>query len=398
MIGHMLKMYVLTDKNKDWKDKEIEVMVTADQWEYAQGRNIEFIAVGLPEFFAFAVAEQRNTTTDTLIRSGDCRQGSWAGIATKIGMNQYQGIQSTGVANSASGLLGVGTASHLELTATKAGGNDTARAGLGTRMDSSLVNSYAKGADVAGLFKDGGINLPFYSNKVLDTPPGYMYPANFGSALEPTTRTIRGTPAQVRKEVYDRTGGIATTCFDSYGENKVGGLTWLSRGIQVVGTTPIEAMRMLAEPYTANQMGEVTRGSQGNATWYRWMIAGGTTTTPYQVHYLLLTIAPDGTQTWNSSTGITPSSESGSGYAPEAYTMFTDEKAATADNETNRNVVLEAYYASKSKESSYKINYPVCVPVAYTRPIDRVGGKTTGINKWTTRADFINHEYIIGGE
>lgn len=393
MIGHMLNLYVLQGAGVNYKSKEIEVMVTADRWEYARGRDIEFIAVGLPETFAFVVEEQRNTTPDTLIRSGDCRQGSWAGIASMISPNRYQGTEATGVSNAASGLIAFGTNTRFDL-GTVQDRQQTARVALGEKINVALVQSYASGMSLQ-ITQNQALKHSPYSYGAVEIVPSYYYQNTFGTALDAQTRTVRSTPAEVRQATYERTGEILTTAFSSYGEGKIGGLTFLGKGVR----TGTDSMRNISTPLLGNGLGEAERGGQPSITWKGWTIAGGRNTSPYNVHFLRMTVAANGALTFSRVENGNPSGTGqGDVWGWDGYCMYSDDLADTADTPENRQLLTDTYLASKARETTYKINYPICVPVRFSKMVSNDGSYFQRANMWTTEADFINHNYTIGGK
>lgn len=393
MIGHMLNMYVLQGAGINYKTKEVEVMVTQDRWEYARGRDIQFMAVGLPDTFAFVVEEQRNVTPDALIRTGDCRQGSWAGIASKIGVNQYQGTESTGVANSASGLIAFGTNTRFDL-GTVQDRQQTARVALGEKINMALVRAYASGYSNT-ITQNQKLKSAPYSYADVELPPDYYHQNTFGTALDAQTKTVRSSPAEVRQATYERTGEILTTAFSSYGEGKIGGLTFLGKGIK----TGVDKMRNISIPLLGNGLGEAERGGQPNAVWSGYTIAGGRNTSPFNIHFLRMDVAANGDLSFQRAENGNPSaSGQGDVWGWHGYTMYSDDLADTADTPENRQLLTDTYLASKARETIYKINYPICVPVRFSTMVSKDASYFQRANMWTTEADFINHNYTIGGK
>ncbi|MFD2821582.1 hypothetical protein ACFSZP_22060 [Paraglaciecola agarilytica] len=397
----MLEIYVLKgDANVDWKENKMNVMVTADRWHYATGRDIEFIAVGLPEQFAFIVQEPEVKTGDGLIRNGDCRKGSWAGMASKIGVNKFQGIQSTGMANPVSGLITLGTTwsiSYNEIIAPEERG--TGRTMLGERNDFALGSSYAKGVDTPS-GKKVQIRRPYYSDEVYDYVPSRVYRTQFGDTVESDTRTIRTLPSGIRREFYKRTGAIATTCFESYGGNLIGGITHLANSNRYwKNPTPSYEISKQYLPQTEGGVGETVVGNRGQGAWRRWLIAGAEKTSPYKGFCLLLNVNADGTFSYSNNQNLAPGTH-GRDHYPEAFTFFSDTKSDTDNNSDNRKILLEAYLAARTRTTAYKVKYPIMVPVKFqkARYIKGTSAEMPITSLWTTEADFINHEYTIGGE
>lgn len=395
MIGHMLTMYVLKDRNTNYKSNEIEVMVTADRWEYARGRDIEFLAVGLPDKFAFVVEEQRNTTPDALIRSGDCRQGSWVGLASRTGTNKYQAVEATGVENQAGGLVALGTSTRFDL-GTVQDRQQTARVALGEKINYALALAYSSGMQ-STITQNQKLALSPYSYS-MEQPPNYYYANTFGEVLDTQTRTVRTSPSEVRRATYERTGEILTTAFSSYGEGKLGGLTYLGKGAARTNISNTDKTRFISNPMTGDGMAEAELGGKPSVTWVAWTIAGGVPGTT-NAHFLSLTINTNGTFSWNYNGNWNPSATGqGDVRGWNGFVMFSDDKADTADTPENRQLLIDTYNASKARETVYKINYPIYVPIRFAAMTNNAADGFYISNLWTTEADFINHNYTIGGK
>lgn len=391
MTAHNLKMYQLVSRTTNWRDSpEIIVSVVSDKWTFDKGREIEFLAFGLPETFAFIVDGLRNE--DEGQRAGDCRAGSWSGLAVKIGMNRYQGTQGSGLSNEASGLLAFGTANSIPFG--KLSNAQVSGFAMGTNIDTALGQGYAANVN-SGVVAER-ISVPEYGDPLY--LPSTIRTLSFGSAMEQSTKTIRSGPSMVRRAMYEFDGAFASTQFYPRTDTAtaIGGVTYASaRTAEYLTSAP----RYLVDSAIPIQEGGVSEKRAGDGrvgVWHMYFLAGGTNTTPYQVHYLLLDVQPDGSFTFANSTGFTPNSTTGLDAATEAFTTFTDDKANTANTSANQEILKQMYYATKMRNNSFVIKRPMLVPQRFNV---FVNSTTTGkliTYSWVISADFINHEYTIG--
>lgn len=390
MTVHSLKMYRLVGRATSWRSSpEITVSVVTDRWTFDKGREIEFLAMGLPESFAFIVDSGRNDQEGQ--RAGDSRAGTWAGLATKISPNRYQGIQSTGMSNEASGLISFGTANKIPLgkipTAIVSG------VLMGSVIDVALAQSYAK--DVVSGNVENRMSFPeFGKPRAIDAT---IKTLAFGEAMENSTRTIRSGPSVVRAAMYKFNGAFASTQFypRTDNSNAVGGVTYaIGYTVDQVVLKELTAIASNA-PITEGKVSEKRDGDGRTAVWARYFMAGGSNVTPFQVHYLLMDVNTNGSFSWVNSTGSTPGAD-GSIAAPEALTVFTDDKENTANTLENQNILKQLYYSTRMRSNSYVIKRPTVVPHRFNVVSNEtlLGYQLT--YSWLISADFINHEYTIG--
>lgn len=391
MTVHSLKMYRLVGRSTHWKSSPlITVSVVADRWYFDKGREIEFLATGLPEQFAFIVDAKVNLTEGQ--RAGDSRAGIWAGLATRIGINRYQGIQSTGMSNEASGLIAFGTG--ISIPFGKISTSNVSGIAMGANIDVALAQGYADGV-IAGDVQSR-VSYPEFGGA--KTPPQTMRTLAFGDAVEQNTKTIRQGPSGVRAAMYNFDGAVASTQFyPRYDSNDaVGGFTYAQAYTADYQGLITGALYASAKPISVGEVAEKKDGNGRTAVWRMYFLAGGTNTSPYQVHYLLMYVEPNGSFAWANTTGATPNPTLGASYASEAYTIFTDDKANTADNGNNREVLEQAYYAASMRSKSYVIKRPMVVPHAFNIFTNKTTSGNQLTQSWLISADFINHEYTIG--
>lgn len=391
MTVHSLKMYQLIGRATSWRSSpEITVSVVTDRWTFDKGREIEFLAMGLPESFAFIVDSGRNDQEGQ--RAGDSRAGTWAGLATRISPNRYQGIQSSGMSNEASGLIAFGTTNKTPLgkipTANVSG------IAMGANIDVALAQGYAK--DVVSGNVENRMSFPeFGKPRAVDAT---IKTLAFGDAIENNTRTIRSGPSTVRAAMYKFNGAFASTQFypRTDNSNAVGGVTYaIGYTVDQVVLKELTAIASNA-PITEGKVSEKRDGDGRTAVWRMYFLAGAENISPFKVHYLLMYVNENGTFSFLYEPGRTPNGTTGDSHASEALTIFTDDKENTANTVENQNALKQLYYSTRMRSNSYIIKRPTVVPHRFNVVSNEtlLGYQLT--YSWLISADFINHEYTIG--
>lgn len=392
MVMHNLKLKVLPN-NRNINITAVPltmVTVTKDTWTYNTGREIEFIGVGLPKKFAFVVSGQDNS--DEAINTGDCRSGSWSGIASEIAPNVFQAIEGYGSENAASGLAAFGTARRVPMY----GG--VAFASMGGPLAYGLASAYVGG--YSSLTAANRFNLP--KNGRPQALPTWFYSVNLGTAFDVNTKTVRGTPSEIREALYKFDGTLATTNFNRLnGANQVGGITYMSGYSNSYMGLPAGRLGYSSVPVTSGGISDVTDGFGRGVNWTRYFIAGGTNTSPYQIHYLFMEIGVDGNPTFSSTQGFTPPADGGA-YGSEAFTYYSDNKDDTFPNTDNMDILKSAYHGTLARSRQYSIHRAIEMPNRFNIRIKDYYNNAGAISgselaySWAIYADFINHEYKIG--
>lgn len=392
MTVHSLKMYQLVSRTTKWYESPlVTVSVVADRWYFDKGREIEFLAMNLPRAFTFIVDARQNNAEGG--RTGDARSGSWVGLATQIGPNRYQGIQSTGTTNQASGLIAFGTANSVPFGRI----STSAVAGItmGANIDKALGGSYA--ADVVAPAVAERITYPEWGTP--PTPADTIRILKFGEALEQNTKTIRSSPAIVRSSMYKFDGTVATTQFyRPTGGNAVGGVTYCAaHSTDYTGNGRNPAAMASAVPISEGGVSEKKDGDGRTAVWERYFLAGGTNVSPYRVNYLLMVVAANGTFSYELGTNVTPNGTNGSSYGSEAFTIFSDNPEDTNNAIANQNLLRDTYLGIKAKSNNFTIKRPMVVPHRFRVRTNVNESLTDTLTMtWLVSADFINHEYGVG--
>ncbi len=396
MVQHNLKLRVLPN-NRNINIAEVPltmVTITKDTWSYSTGREIEFVGVGLPKKFAFTVAGQDNAFESVAL--GDCRSGSWAGIASETSPNVYQGIEGHGSENSASGLINFGTQRRVPMGNEVE--NNVSSAAMGAVLTYGLASSYVGG--LTHLSNSQRFFLP--KNGRPQSFPAWFYSVNLGEAFDNDTKTVRGTPAQTRQALYKFDGTVATTNFSNItGTNQIGGVTYMSGYSSSHLGSPAGRIGNSSVPVTTGGVSDSTDGFGRGVNWTRYFIAGGTNTPPYQIHYLYMEVQPNGELTFSNTQGYT-SPSSGGAYGTEAFTYYSDNKDDTFPNSDNMDILRSAYYGTLTRSREFSIHRAIEVPNRFNirlRDYFNNSGALSGSElaySWTVYADFINHEYKIG--
>ncbi|ABF22584.1 minor structural protein [Lactococcus phage Q54] len=390
MTAHTLKMYHLTSRTLSWRSSpEVIVTVVSDRWQFDTGREIEFYAMNMPDSFAFVVDGLRNNQDGQ--RWGDSRSGSWAGIASKIAPNKYQGIQASGTSNEASGLIAYGTA--VKVAFGHANGNEAGTLPLGMYSDGALVEGYSK--DVVIGSNTARFTKPEFGNPA--DPDPTIRTVLFGDAVDQQTKTIRQGASKTREAMYRFSGALATTQFyprtDS--NNAVGGVTFAyGKTVDQVILAELTLMASAA-PISDGAVSEKKDGNGRVATWKQYFLAGASNVSPYQPHYLLLDIGENGSFVFGSNSGFTPG-PNGAYLGFAALTIFSDDKQNTADTLENRAILTNLYYSTKARNRSYVIKRPMVVPHRFNVVSNKTLLGYALSESWLISADFINYEYTIG--
>lgn len=390
MTAHTLKMYQLVGRTVAWRDSpEITVSVVSDRWEFDTGREIEFYAMGLPESFGFVVDGLRNNQDGQ--RWGDSRSGSWAGLASKIGPNKYQGIQSSGTSNEASGLIAYGTAVRVPFGHANA--NEAGTLPLGVYSDGALVEGYSKGV-VLGSNEARFTQPEFGGPLALETT---IRTVLFGDAVDQQTKTIRQGASKTREAMFRFSGAVATTQFYPRTDSTqaVGGVTYATARTSDYQGNIEGVLYASAKPIEVGDVAEKKDGNGRVATWKQYFLAGASNVSPYQPHYLLLDVGENGSFAYSANTGFTPG-PNGAYLGFAALTIFSDDKQNTADNVENRDVLKNLYYSTMARNKSYVIKRPMVVPHAFNIFTNKTTNGNQMTQSWLISADFINHEYTIG--
>lgn len=391
MTTHSLKLLHLQGRSTPWRNSpQVTVSVIQDRWTFDKGREIEFMAMGLPQSFIFIVDSKIQDQEGQ--RAGDCRAGSWCGQATRIGLNRYQGIQATGTNNEASGLIAFGTANSTSFG--KVPTSNVSGIALGANIDVALGQTAA--ANVSSGAVADRMSFPEFGRP--KTPNSRIRTLAFGNAVDQATKTIRSGPSVVRRAMYEFGGDFATTQFyPRYDSNDaVGGVTYGSCYTADYQGLPTGAIKASALPISEGKVSEKLNGDGRTAVWRVWAIAGAENNTPYKYHYLVMYVEADGTLKYGASTGSTPNSTNGDSILSEAYTIFSDDKFNTANNSENQDILKRAYYAAKTKSQNFTVKRPIVVPNAFFPLTEKTKKGHLITQSWIISADFINHEYRIG--
>lgn len=388
MTVHSLKMYQLVSRTTSWRSSPLVIVsVVADRWYFDKGREIEFLAMNLPRAFTFVVDARQNNAEGG--RTGDSRSGSWVGLATQIGPNRYQGIQSTGTSNQASGLIAMGTSNSIPFGRIST--SAVSGIAMGANIDKALGGSYA--ADVAAPPVAERITYPEWGAP--PAPDNTIRVVKFGEALEQNTKTIRSSPAGVRSSMYNFDGTVATTQFyRPTQDNAVGGTTYCASYSYFYVSKFLAAMDSAA-PISEGLVSEKKDGDGRTAVWERYFLAGGTNTSPYRVNYLLMVVGTNGVTSFEAATNVNIPANGGS-FGSEAFTIFSDNTADTASNTENMDLLRNTYYGMRAKSNNFTIKRPMVVPHRFRfRTNEQSVGHTLTMS-WLVSADFINHEYGVG--
>lgn len=400
MIGHSLKLIRFLDRNINGVDSPLEtVFVTKDEWVYDKGRYIEFLAMNLPDFFVFAVREQDNKADLVNTDTGDSRFGSWVGIATKVGTNLYQGIQSSGLEREVSGMNVVGGNSELSFSDngyTLRNDAPVLAASFGTNQDWALGYNFAKNVGFGPL--ETRLNKPNWGGSA--QLPQYFKTVKFGAALDPTTRSLQKGASEIRKSMYDFDGTVVSTNFyprtnEASITLTVGGVTYMPPKVSTWSGSLSHRTLYVAQPITTQNLSVTNRGNGRSVPAQTYALVYTQSASPYTTTFFRMGVTPEGNNEFVRSTG-TPGVQ-GLHNLSQAITLYTTAPEDVLDTAANRNVLIEMAASMKTKQISYDISYPTTVPIPFNIITFNSSDKTTLAHSWVIQADFINHNYLIGG-
>lgn len=400
MIGHDLRIIRFIDRKTNGVNSPKEdVFVTKDEWTFDKGRYIEFLAIGLPDFFVFAVRQQDNADSIINNDSGDSRFGSWVGVASKIGVNKYQGLQPSGLEREASGMNVIGDTNSIIFSndgSTAAPNAALAVASLGANMDWAVGYNHAANVGFGPI--NTRISKPKWG-KPADFPQKFRT-IRYGSVLDPSTRSIRAGASVVRKSIYDFDGTVVTTNFFPRTNEAditltVGGATFMPPKVQLVFNFSGYRTVRLAYPISTDGMSTTSSGEGRSVPAESYAIVYTQSSSPYTTTFFRLSINANGGESFVRTTG-TPGSD-GLHNLSQAITLYTSSAEDVLDNLENKEVLKGMATSMKTKQISYKIKYPTTVPLPYSVITTFKDTYIDVAHSWVIQADFINHVYSIGG-
>lgn len=401
MIRHSLIIRRLINKTVAFNSvPKVLVSVISDTWSYDKGRAIEFIGMGLPNTFTFVALSTDQPDNEGQL-NGDSRAGSWAAYATKIGANRYQAVQPTGLELEPTGVAIFGDYNSNVFSTT---GYDisqfgqTAASPMGINTDWALAR--AQCPDVVFGIINSRVNRPLWGRP--DPLPARFQVLAYGSAFDKNTRSIQSGASTVRKGMYDFNGTVVSTNFyPRTSPEIVGGCTFMPVNTLTDSTSINFIFRETAMPVMSGGLSE-TDGGAGRVTPSKlYVLVYTETIRPYKTWEFRLGINDDGSFVFENRGPNQPGSN-GYNTASEATALFTSNPDDVLDNADNRATLKGMYFNALARQFSYTMHYPIAIPNNFkvyvgttTMANNTIGWQLT--DTWVTYADFINHDYTIGG-